>query len=511
MRSEFFYFTVAVALFLAFFSGCVETGTNGSDALSDSQAQVKASADSLFNTGMSESVSGNCRGALAGFDEAMSLYKSIGLKEEALMAKNQGLIASRTILEYSLNETEAKVMLREKVSGITDSEIDDWLLNSAQKIVSDGETFYYGETAANYLYANYELLQKEDIIDFDYVTREVFSGRMPDSDSAYFNPVYYRGTEKCVIPGEVFTGKGIVKVWFPLPLETESQNDVSVSNFSYEEYIVYGPITEGQIGYVYYEIPAEKIEGDLVLTADIGFKSYEQGFYVDPDMVLTYNTTDPEYILYTASARDIEITDEIKAKALEIIGDEKNPYLQAVMIYSHIIETYPYSHVPHLSLDTAEPKVAESTYMFNTGHGDCGTQSMLFSAMCRSLGIPARATGGYQMILQETPGTHFWAEYYIEGYGWIPCDPTVAEVADWVDITGDERARYKEYFAHNLDNSRFVIQKDVDAEMTPAIPEDAVVLRLVRQNPAVIYDESDEDVDLIAEMGFMVDLKADLP
>ena len=43
---------------------------------------------------------------------------------------------------------------------------------------------------------------------------------------------------------------------------------------------------------------------------------------------------------------------------------------------------------------------------------------MYFAALCRSIGIPARAVGGYQMI-QGFAGTHFWAEYYLEGYGWF--------------------------------------------------------------------------------------------
>ncbi len=145
------------------------------------------------------------------------------------------------------------------------------------------------------------------------------------------------------------------------------------------------------LGYVYYEIPAGAVNGDLVLTADIAFTAYEQIFEdIDPAKVGEYNTSDPEYLLYTRSERNIEITDAIREKAREIVGDETNPHLQAQMIYYHIIETYPYSHVPHASLDAREPKVAESTYMFETGHGDCGTQSMLFAALCRS---PRRATG----------------------------------------------------------------------------------------------------------------------
>jgi len=43
---------------------------------------------------------------------------------------------------------------------------------------------------------------------------------------------------------------------------------------------------------------------------------------------------------------------------------------------------------------------------------------------------------------------------------------------------------YLEQETEHIDPARLVIQKDVDAAMDPAIPDDAVVFRLVRQSPA---------------------------
>ncbi len=146
--------------------------------------------------------------------------------------------------------------------------------------------------------------------------------------------------------------------------------------------------------------------------------------------------------------------------------------------------------------------------MFKTGHGDCGTQSMLFSAFCRSLGIPARAVGGYQMLMAGTPGGHFWAEYYLPGYGWIPNDVTIAEAADWVAISEDKRTAFKDYYAANLDPARLVIQKNVDTPMNPALPDDAIVFRVVRQCPAVVSDTADYDLDLFCMGCFGINLTA---
>ncbi|MFH1980727.1 MAG: transglutaminase-like domain-containing protein [Pseudomonadota bacterium] len=144
----------------------------------------------------------------------------------------------------------------------------------------------------------------------------------------------------------------------------------------------------------------------------------------------------------------------------------------AKKLYEHILAHYPYSLTPHVTLQVLG--VQEAQYVQEYRHGDCGAQSMLFSAMCRSLGIPARSTGGYQMIMGHA-GTHFWAEFYLEGYGWIPVDVTVAEAGDWTGtISEDERRRFKAFFFANLDPYRYVIQKDVDLPLSPA-PEETVL------------------------------------
>ncbi|MDD4568192.1 MAG: transglutaminase-like domain-containing protein [Methanoculleus chikugoensis] len=494
---------VASVLLLIAAAGCT--------AATEEKNEPVAPADEAYARGLAEYGAANYRVAEERFAEAYALYTGAGDTDKALTARNAIFRANRTYMEYPFDRAAAEAALRERVPGITDAAIADWLENRAQKLVSENETFYFYDVAENYLYAHPAEKQKQTagVVDFDYIARYAWAEDQPEGIGPYVNPVRYAGVERLEIPFEGLPSTGILKIWFPLPVETDAQRNVTVTNLSCPDYIVAGPVTTGDIGYVYYEVPAGAVNGDLIITADIAFTSYEQIFEdIDPALVGEYNTSDPEYLLYTKSERNIEITDAVREKAREIVGNETNPHLQAQMIYYHIIETYPYSHVPHASLDAREPKVAESTHMFETGHGDCGTQSMLFAALCRSLGIPARALGGYQMIMAETPGPHFWAEYYLPGYGWVPNDVTVAEAADRVVLPGEKRTVFKDYYAANLDSARLVIQVNVDAPMDPALPDDAALIRIVRQTAAIASDTADYDIDLLCMGCFGISLTA---
>jgi transglutaminase-like putative cysteine protease len=521
VRGEvFLLFMVLCAVLLAGCTSNTAVTEHGNSAV-DVALLPESSAEDYYSAAVLELESGNYRTAEGYFGEAEKRFRDEGDETMALGSRYLKYRAARSYLEYPYNRSGAEAVMKGKIPDISEEAMDEWLDTGAQTIHSDGEVLYYEDIASDFLYANYEVLQRMTAngsvhVNFDYISQEALSGDIPDSTSPYVNPIYYRGVERLAIPAGDFTKDGILNIWFPLPVETESQRDVTVENLSYEGYIVEGPVTEGPIGYVYYAIPAGAVAGDLVISADIGFTSYEQIFDVDPALVGDYDRDDPEYRHYTSPARNIELSDEIIDTAEEIIGNEGNPYLRAQLIYDYIITNYPYSHVPHLSLDTVEPKVAESTHMFETGHGDCGTQSMLFSALCRAVGIPARATGGYQMVIVETPGSHFWAEYYIEGYGWIPCDPTVADIADWVVVSEDNRTRFKEFYSHNLDARRFIIQTETDAPMLPAFedvtgaPGDAgavPVFRLVLQTPSIVHDESAIDIDLLAGKYFRAELE----
>jgi transglutaminase-like putative cysteine protease len=69
------------------------------------------------------------------------------------------------------------------------------------------------------------------------------------------------------------------------------------------------------------------------------------------------------------------------------------------------------------------------------GQGDCGSLTVLFVAALRANGVPARLLVGHWAESQKpgprpgdppSPPTHVKTEFYADGVGWVPVDPSVA-------------------------------------------------------------------------------------
>lgn len=91
------------------------------------------------------------------------------------------------------------------------------------------------------------------------------------------------------------------------------------------------------------------------------------------------------------------------------------PYASAMKLYLAVIAKLRYQNRAGL------PDAATA---LKTGYGDCGWFSTLFVASCRNAGIPARTVSGFTLGTGEW---HVWAEFWIGGAGWVPCDPTYAD------------------------------------------------------------------------------------
>jgi len=435
---------------------------------------------------------------------AQENYTAAGDKASSLKARDRVFQSLGAAADFPLNRSQADAALAAALPDATAAQRSAWLDEpNMATIKRNGEVLYYSDTASNVKYHHPVLMQKEnELKNYTPLYDElmpVINATWKDGAGPYGSPVAYAGSTDLAIPRSDLPANGTLKLWMPVPIETGSQTNVTIVSVEPKQYVKSSTGTGADIGLVYLEVPLEEIKGPFLnVSARYRFVQHEQRFVVDPAKVKPYNTSSPEYVKYTGSSRNIVVNPAMKQKALSIVGNETNPYLRAQKIYWDTVSTHPYSHAPHFWLEVTNNP--ESVYVLTTGIGDCGSQSMYYVALLRSLGIPARAAGGYQMI-QGFAGTHFWAEYYLEGYGWIPVDVTGSEGGTWsYSATHADLMRYQEYFFGSLDPYRYVIQKDVDVPLTPGTGTAVVTPSGFLQFPKAVCDTCSENPMIFALM-----------
>lgn len=455
----------------------------------------------LFTQAEGEYAKDNYKAAADLYTEAFQQFRAEGNTAAAKESFKKASLSARMTAEFPYNRSVIISMINDTFPDVPADRRAAWLpCEVSQCIMSDGEEWFFINTINNIRSHNLDLMRKATRAKGEtpfYDQMKSIAARTYTGEANYINPVTWEGTEILSIPAGLLPKTGTLRLWIPLPIETPSQRDVSILSVEPARYVKSQTGTSADLGLAYLEIPLDEVKDDyLNVTARFRYTQYEVRFTIDPAKIENYDTSDPDYQKYTASGKNIVITPEMKKRALEIVGNETNPYLQAEKLYWHVI-SHPYSNVPHVMLSASGRP--ESVYMLETGFGDCGTQSMYFAALCRSLGIPARAIGGYQLV-PGYEGTHFWSEYYLPGYGWIPNDVTIAEGAEWsYEATDEDRHQYKAYYASSLDPYRYIIQKDVDIPLTPE-RGDAIMFDMVVQTPKAVCDTCDFDPEF-----FMLD------
>ena len=103
----------------------------------------------------------------------------------------------------------------------------------------------------------------------------------------------------------------------------------------------------------------------------------------------------------------------------------------------------------------------DAIYACNTRKGNCTDFHSLFIGMLRASGIPARFEIGFPLPPDQTegeiPGYHCWAEFFLDGFGWVPVDVSEA----W------KHPKKREYFFGANDEHRVLFSRGRDIRFNP--------------------------------------------
>ncbi len=197
----------------------------------------------------------------------------------------------------------------------------------------------------------------------------------------------------------------------------------------------------------------------------------------------TYDTESRLYQVYTTGTDLIPAEDEsVINAARSAIGRERNPYLQAKAVYLFLLEQLVYdSHAPERTL--LESFVAAS--------GDAYTFSMLFCAMTRAIGIPSRPVAGFLIYGDRRARVHYWAEFYVPSFGWVPVDPALGDGAAFGAYPGHENP--SEYFFGNVDSNHVVFTRGV-VDVKPLSSDSRTIRRDGIYSLQTIHEETSKGI-----------------
>jgi len=106
----------------------------------------------------------------------------------------------------------------------------------------------------------------------------------------------------------------------------------------------------------------------------------------------------------------------IRSLAASIVGGETNPYLQARRIYDWMLGG---------NIVWDDRVQGDIFYAIENGRADSFLAALLYSTLLRAAGVPGRPVAGVLVGRDRQTMTHHWAEFWLDGLGWIPADPAM--------------------------------------------------------------------------------------
>jgi transglutaminase-like putative cysteine protease len=155
--------------------------------------------------------------------------------------------------------------------------------------------------------------------------------------------------------------------------------------------------------------------------------------------------------------RLVPLDDRIKSLALQVTEGKKTDLEKARAIYDYVEKT--------MSYDKSGTGWGNGDIYWacDAKRGNCTDFHALFIGLNRAVGIPAKFEIGFPIPGDrgqgEIGGYHCWAEFYLNGYGWVPVDASEA----W------KHPEKRDYFFGALDENR--VQFSIGRDLVLAPPQ----------------------------------------
>ncbi|MBQ9626745.1 MAG: IPT/TIG domain-containing protein [Treponema sp.] len=154
-------------------------------------------------------------------------------------------------------------------------------------------------------------------------------------------------------------------------------------------------------------------------------------------------------MLYKAYTRADEIIPADDKAVLEllpkIVFQVKNPYRQAELVFDYFVQNY--KILPKTRNGDANP-----LDLIVKKRGDAYDFAVLYAALLRCAGVPCRILSGVLIDSDKQTRNHWWNEFYIENFGWLPVDTALGAGMEFKAFQGEPNSG--KYFFGNIDAQR---------------------------------------------------------
>ena len=242
------------------------------------------------------------------------------------------------------------------------------------------------------------------------------------------------------------TGPNELYLWMPKVWQAPAQRNVRLVTREPD------PLYEDVAGVTVFHLRDLVPGGVYDVTQQFIFERYAVETAVTDWQVEPYDRTARAYRAFTEPGPLVAADDErITALAERLTRGQGNPWLRARLLYDGLLR-----RVAYHGRRAADPLDALAA-----GAGDAYDFALLYTALLRAAAVPARPVAGYLVQAPDRLHPHYWTEFYLHRFGWVPVDAALGSGAGLVPASSEPDAA--EYYFGNLDNRHLALSKGVVA------------------------------------------------
>lgn len=187
---------------------------------------------------------------------------------------------------------------------------------------------------------------------------------------------------------------------------------------------------------------------------------------------------------YSELVPGLSTDEKLVSLAKSIIGKYTNPYTKARLIYNYMINNF--SVLPELRSPDAP-----ITDLLETKKGDAYDFAMLYNGLLLACNVIARPCAGVIVDANSSVQPHWWCEFYVESFGWVPVDVSLGAGLPFERFA--KTSNVKEFYFGNLDAQHVTFSRDFN-KLRPTIAYSKIVHQPKTYALQSIWEESSEKV-----------------